>query len=86
MLHRHGYSYQDLNDGNFFINPESGDVLICDNDNVMPQGVVIPLIYDYSIWSRGFTEIYESGQTVALVNKNGHQFYIDTKGNIVKVL
>lgn len=38
MLHRHGYSYQDLNDGNFFINPESGDVLICDNDNVMPQG------------------------------------------------
>lgn len=38
MLHRHGYSYQDLNDGNFFINPETGDVLICDNDNVMPQG------------------------------------------------
>ena len=29
-----GYSYQDLNDGNFFINPQSGDVLICDNDNV----------------------------------------------------
>lgn len=38
MLHRHGYSYQDLNDGNFFINPDTGDVLICDNDNVMPQG------------------------------------------------
>ena len=38
MLHRHGYSYQDLNDGNFFIAPDSGDVLICDNDNVMPQG------------------------------------------------
>ncbi len=38
MLHRHGYSYQDLNDGNFFINPSTGDVLICDNDNVMPQG------------------------------------------------
>lgn len=38
MLHLHGYSYQDLNDGNFFINPETGDVLICDNDNVMPQG------------------------------------------------
>lgn len=38
MLHRFGYSYQDLNDGNFFIDPNSGDVLICDNDNVMPQG------------------------------------------------
>lgn len=38
MLHRHGLSYQDLNDGNFFIDPETGDVLICDNDNVMPQG------------------------------------------------
>ncbi len=38
MLHRHGYSYQDLNDGNFFIDPNTGDVLICDNDNVMPQG------------------------------------------------
>lgn len=38
MLHRFGYSYQDLNDGNFFIDPTTGDVLICDNDNVMPQG------------------------------------------------
>ena len=38
MLHRYGYSYQDLNDGNFFIRPTDGDVLICDNDNVMAQG------------------------------------------------
>lgn len=37
LLHLHGYSYQDLNDGNFFINPDNGDVLICDNDNVMPN-------------------------------------------------
>lgn len=37
-LHRCGYSYQDLNDGNFFIHPATGDVLICDNDNVMPEG------------------------------------------------
>lgn len=37
-LHLFGYSYQDLNDGNFFIEPQTGDVLICDNDNVMPQG------------------------------------------------
>jgi serine/threonine protein kinase len=33
-LHNSGYSYQDLNDGNFFINPKDGKVLICDNDNV----------------------------------------------------
>lgn len=38
LLHRCGYSYQDLNDGNFFIDPNTGDVLICDNDNVMAQG------------------------------------------------
>lgn len=36
-LHNLGFSYQDLNDGNFFINPENGDVLICDNDNVAPD-------------------------------------------------
>lgn len=37
-LHIKGLSYQDLNDGNFFINPQSGDVLICDNDNVIFHG------------------------------------------------
>lgn len=37
ILHNKGYSYQDLNDGNFFINPDNGDVLICDNDNVAPD-------------------------------------------------
>ena len=39
-LHLKGFSYQDLNDGNFFIHPETGDVLICDNDNVFPQGEI----------------------------------------------
>jgi serine/threonine protein kinase len=37
-LHKKGYSYQDINDGNIIINPESGDVLICDNDNIAPYG------------------------------------------------
>lgn len=37
-LHSRGFSYQDLNDGNFFVNPKNGDVLICDNDNVAPYG------------------------------------------------
>lgn len=37
-FHKKGYSYRDLNDGNFFINPKNGDVLICDNDNVSEYG------------------------------------------------
>lgn len=37
ILHNAGYSYQDLNDGNFFISP-NGKVLICDNDNIAPDG------------------------------------------------
>ena len=38
ILHNNGYSYQDLNDGNFFINPVTGDVRIGDNDNVVEYG------------------------------------------------
>lgn len=38
-LHNSGYSYQDINNGNFFINPADGKVLICDNDNVSPYGM-----------------------------------------------
>ena len=37
ILHNNGYSYQDLNDGNFFIEPQTGKVFICDNDNVAPN-------------------------------------------------
>ncbi len=33
-LHERGFSYQDLNDGSFFLNPTTGELLICDNDNV----------------------------------------------------
>ncbi len=37
-LHAKGLSYQDLNDGNFFIDPKTGHVMICDNDNAFPNG------------------------------------------------
>ena len=37
-LHDAGLSYQDWNEGNFSIHPETGDVLICDNDNVSEYG------------------------------------------------
>lgn len=33
-LHDKGYSYKDLHDENFFIEPKSGRILICDTDNV----------------------------------------------------
>lgn len=43
-LHINGRSYQDMNDGNFFINPKTGDVLICDNDNVAPDGTSLGIL------------------------------------------
>ena len=42
-LHNSGRSYQDLNDGGFFIRPTDGDVLICDCDNIAPYGEKAPL-------------------------------------------
>jgi serine/threonine protein kinase len=33
-LHSMGFSYRDISFGNLFLEPNSGDVLICDNDNV----------------------------------------------------
>ena len=33
-LHERGFSYQDLNDGSFFLDPNDGRLLICDNDNI----------------------------------------------------
>ncbi len=38
QLHRDGKSYQDLNDGGFFINVNTGAVLVCDCDNIAPEG------------------------------------------------
>lgn len=37
-LHNSGRSYQDLNDGGFFIRPSDGDIMICDCDNIAPYG------------------------------------------------
>lgn len=38
MLHQAGYQYRDISFGNVFFNPDNGEVLICDNDNVSPNG------------------------------------------------
>lgn len=37
-LHAQGFCYQDVNFGNIFLEPGSGRVLICDNDNVNIDG------------------------------------------------
>lgn len=37
-MHANGFCYQDINFGNFFIHPSSGQVMICDNDNVNVDG------------------------------------------------
>lgn len=37
-LHRAGKSYQDLNDGGFYIDTKTGDLLVCDCDNIAPEG------------------------------------------------
>lgn len=37
-LHLKGFSYKDLNPNNFALNPENGDALIIDNDNVSVNG------------------------------------------------
>ena len=36
-LHRQGKSYQDMNDGGFFFDTKTGDVLVCDCDNIAPD-------------------------------------------------
>ena len=36
-LHRKGKSYQDMNDGGFFFDTKTGDVLVCDCDNIAPD-------------------------------------------------
>ena len=42
-LHNMGYCYRDISFGNVFLDPDTGDVLICDNDNVSynsaPSGI-----------------------------------------------
>ena len=37
QLHRAGKSYQDLNDGGFFIDTATGEILVCDCDNIAPD-------------------------------------------------
>ena len=37
-LHNKGFSYSDLNAANFFFDPNTGELLVCDNDNVSYPG------------------------------------------------
>jgi len=44
QLHAQGFCYRDINFGNVFFDPETGEILICDNDNVAISGN--PLVGD----------------------------------------
>ena len=44
-LHTMGYSYRDISFGNMFFDPDTGDVLICDNDNVSANGMDNSSVY-----------------------------------------
>ena len=44
-LHDEGYSYRDISFGNLFFDPDTGDVLICDNDNVIYNGADYVPVY-----------------------------------------
>ncbi len=39
-LHSEGLCYRDISLGNAFVDPASGEVLVCDNDNVAVDGVI----------------------------------------------
>lgn len=40
-LHTRGYSYQDLNPNGVYVNTLTGEVLVCDTDNVAPDGTTV---------------------------------------------
>lgn len=44
-LHSMGYSYRDISFSNLFFDPDTGDVLICDNDNVSANGLDTSSVY-----------------------------------------
>ena len=44
-LHKAGYQYRDISFGNVFFDPKTGDVMICDNDNVVPNGTMDGGVY-----------------------------------------
>lgn len=43
-LHAHGLAYFDMNEGNFLINPRTGDIKIIDTDNIAPAGRIVTKI------------------------------------------
>lgn len=40
-LHAHGLAYFDMNEGNFLMNPQTGDIKIIDTDNIAPAGRIV---------------------------------------------
>ena len=51
-LHQSGFSYQDINDGSFLIDPLKGHVRICDNDNIVFDGLSNGIAGKTNAWFR----------------------------------
>ena len=66
VLHGLGYAYQDINTKNFFINPSNGKVLICDNDNVVPDDPKAPPSGIMGTWGFMAPEIMQGSKPNAL--------------------
>lgn len=41
QLHSKGWCYRDISFGNVFLDPEEGDILICDNDNIAVDDIAV---------------------------------------------
>ena len=42
ILHHAGYTCQNMTDGNIFIDPVTGKILICYDDDMAPDGCTLP--------------------------------------------
>lgn len=72
ILHNQGYTYRDLNDGNFFINPKTGDIRVADNDNVAPQNVINgirgkPRYMAPEVVTGSFPDVYSDRYSMSLI-------------------
>lgn len=73
VLHAHGYSYKDINAGNFFIRPDTGKVLICDNDNVAVNGKKMGVLGTLSymapeiVLRKGYPDRYSDRHSLAVL-------------------
>jgi len=91
-LHAMGNCYRDINYGNLFFDPDSGDVLICDNDNVAPKdmpglvvgtyGFMAPEIIRREAMPSRYTDQYSLAVLLFHIFMNAHPLHGALEANI----